>query len=81
MFSDVHSFKPSTSVNQILCCLLVFLLLSSTLRIIYYCLILNLLKPYIALCIEINSSIFMDLIMFSVFLFNNEWSKLMYYAG
>ena len=35
-------------------------------------LLLNLLKPYNASCIEINSNMLIDLIIFSVFLMNNE---------
>ena len=38
----------------------------------HHFLLFNLLKPYNASCIEINSNILMDLIIFSIFLMNNE---------
>ena len=39
------------------------------------------LKTYIALCIEIYSNLFKDVIMFSVFRIKNESSNLMFYTG
>ena len=69
MFSKVYNYNPSTPVYSDFLFICIFVTVT---YVTHNLLFFNLFKPYNASCIEINSNILMDLIIFSVFLMNNE---------
>ena len=61
MFSKVYNYDPSTPVYSVYFFICIFVTVT---YITHKLLLFNLLKPYNASCIEMNSKILMDLIIF-----------------